>query len=232
MMNGTVSDHKKRPWRAGPAWTHPVCWRDDSIHHDSAADASRSASNASSIIGRGSNPVDFSGALTAAARQYVSSDRMDVMIDTPGITETTAQLTAIIHLTIPRAEMMRVFGPSVAELMATLAAQGLAPAGPVFTHHLRRPTDTFDFELGVPVSAPVVAAGRVKPGQWPVTKVARMVYSGPYEGLPAAWGAFMAWIEAHGHTPTPDLWECYVAGPHSSADPSTWRTELNQPLTG
>lgn len=153
------------------------------------------------------------------------------MIDTPQITQTTAQLTAIIHLTIPLTEMMHVFGPSVAELMTALAAQGIAPAGSVFTHHLRRPTDTFDFELSVPVNLPVVATGRVKPSQWPVMKVARTVYTGPYEGLPAAWGEFRNWIEANGHTSTPDLWECYVDGPHSSADPTTWRTELNQPLT-
>jgi effector-binding domain-containing protein len=154
------------------------------------------------------------------------------MIDTPEITQTSVQLTAMIHLTIPRPEMMRLFGPSVAELMAGLAVQGITPAGPVFAHHLRRPTDTFDFEVGVPVSVPVVGAGRVVPSQKPAMKVARTVYTGPYDGLPAAWGEFMDWIKANGHAPTPDLWECYVTGPHSSPDPSTWRTELNQPLAG
>jgi effector-binding domain-containing protein len=154
------------------------------------------------------------------------------MIDAPEIAQTSVQRTATIHLTIPRAEMMRVFGPSVAELMTGLAAQGIAPAGPVFAHHLRRPTDTFDFEVGVPVSMPVAAAGRVRPGEWPAMKVARTVYTGPYQGLPGAWGEFMDWINANGHAPTPDLWECYVTGPQSSLDPSTWRTELNQPLAG
>lgn len=152
------------------------------------------------------------------------------MLDTPHISQTTARLTAIIHLTIPRNEMQHVFGPSITELMTTLAAQGIAPAGPVFAHHLRRPADTFDFELSVPVTVPVVATGRVKPSQWPAMKVARTVYTGPYEGLPAAWGEFMDWIEANGHTPAPDLWECYVTGPQSSPDSATWRTELNQPL--
>ncbi|MGH9195967.1 MAG: GyrI-like domain-containing protein, partial [Acidimicrobiia bacterium] len=153
------------------------------------------------------------------------------MLDTPKITQTTAQLTAIIHLTIPRHEMQNVFGPGIGELMAAIAAQGVAPAGPLFAHHLKMAPDIFDFELGVPVSTPVAAAGRVKPGQWLAMKVARTVYHGPYEGLPAAWGELMAWIEAEGHTPAPDLWECYVAGPQSSPDPATWRTELNRPLT-
>lgn len=152
------------------------------------------------------------------------------MIDTPQIIQTAARPTAIIHFTIPREEMQNVFGPGIGELMAAIAAQGIAPAGPVFAHHLKITPGIWDFELGVPVSAPVAAAGRVKPSLWPAMKVARTVYHGPYEGLPDAWGEFMRWIEAEGHTPAPDLWECYVAGPQSSPDPSVWRTELSRPL--
>jgi effector-binding domain-containing protein len=154
------------------------------------------------------------------------------MLDTPKITQTAAQLTAIIRLTIPRAEIRNVMGPGMGELMAAVAAQGIAPAGPIFSHHLRMDPNTFDFEIGVPVKTPVVAAGRVKPGQLPATRVARTTFHGDYEGLGAAWGEFNAWIVAKGHTPSPDLWECYVAGPESSPDPANWRTELNRPLTG
>jgi effector-binding domain-containing protein len=154
------------------------------------------------------------------------------MIDTPHITQTAAQQAAIIHLTIPREEIRNVMGPGLSEVMAAIAAQGVAPAGPWFTHHLRMDPDTFDFEIGVPVTAPVSAAGRVKAGQLPATAVARTVFHGDYEGLGAAWGEFDAWIAAEGHTPGPDLWECYVAGPESNPDPATWRTELNRPLTG
>ena len=62
-------------------------------------------------------------------------------------------------------------------------------------------------------------------------KVAQTVYHGDYEGLPAAWSEFDAWIKAQGHSPAPDLWECYAVGPESSPDPATWRTELSRPLT-
>ncbi len=152
------------------------------------------------------------------------------MLDTPQIIQTTARPTAIIHFTIPREEMQNVFGPGIGELMTTLTAQGIAPAGPVFAHHLKITPGIWDFELGVPVSGPVVAASRVKPSQWPGMKAARMIYTGPFEGLPDAWGELMRWIEAEGYTPAPDLWECYVLGPDSSPDPATWRTELNRPL--
>jgi effector-binding domain-containing protein len=129
------------------------------------------------------------------------------MLDTPQITRTTAQLTAIIHLTIRREEMRNSFGPGIGELMATIAAQGIAPAGPWFNHHLKMDPNIFDSGISVPVTAPVVPAGRVKPSQWPAVKVARTVYHGPYEGLGDAWGEFNDWIEAEGHTPATDLWE-------------------------
>lgn len=152
------------------------------------------------------------------------------MLDTPQITQTSAQSAAIIRLTIPREEMPNVMGPAIGELKATIASQGIAPVGPLFSHHLTMPSDIFDFEVGVPVAAPVSANGRVQPGQLPAVKVARTVYHGGYEGLGSAWGEFMSWIAEHGHTPGPNLWECYVAGPESSPDPANWRTELNRPL--
>jgi effector-binding domain-containing protein len=153
------------------------------------------------------------------------------VLDTPQIVTTQAQLTAVIRLTIPREEIRTVMGPGIGELMAAVAAQGIAPAGPIFSHHLKMDPAIFDFEIGVPVAAPIAAAGRVKAGSLPAATVARTVYRGPYEGLGSAWAEFNAWIAAEGHTPAPNLWECYVAGPESGPDPAGWRTELNRPLT-
>lgn len=152
------------------------------------------------------------------------------MLDEPRIVQTGRQLVAVIRLTVPRVEIQNVMGPAIAEVMAAVAAQGIAPAGPVFSHHLRMDPDTFDFEVGVPVTTLVSATGRVKASRLPATTVARTVYHGPYEGLASAWGEFSEWIAAEGHTSASDLWECYVAGPESSADPAAWRTELNRPL--
>jgi effector-binding domain-containing protein len=152
------------------------------------------------------------------------------MISAPKIIQTEAEAAAVIRLTVPRSEMMRIFGPAVGELMAELAKQGVEPVGAVFAHHLKMTPDKFDFELGVKVATAVKATGRVKPGELPAAQVARTIYSGPYEGLPSAWGEFTTWIEANGHEPAEDLWELYSVGPQSSPDPANWRTELNRPL--
>lgn len=95
------------------------------------------------------------------------------MIDVPQIARTDSQLTAVIHMTVPRSEIRNVMGPGLAEVRAAVAAQGLSPTGPWFTHHLKMDPGVFDFEVGVPVSAEVVPSGRVRPGRLPQATVAR-----------------------------------------------------------
>src|SRR3954454_3786509 len=109
------------------------------------------------------------------------------MLDTPHVTESPARTAAVIRLTVPQRELPSVMGPAVGELMAALEAQGVTPTGPLFAHYLSMESGLFDFEVGVPVSAPVAPAGRVQPGQLPAARVARATYRGPYEGLHNAW---------------------------------------------
>lgn len=149
---------------------------------------------------------------------------------TPQILTVDARQTAVIHLTIPRSEIQTVMGPGIGELMAAVQAQGLGPTGPWFSHHLSMHPDTFDFEIGVPVSGPVAPVGRVKPGSLPATRVARTVLIGDYSGLAEGWGKFLNWVAEQGYKTAPDLWEVYVKGPESDPDPASWRTELNKPL--
>lgn len=152
------------------------------------------------------------------------------MLDTPEITQSTDQIIARIHLTVPRHEIQNVMGPGITEVMTTLAAQGITPTGAWFTHHSKMDPEVFDFDICVPIATAVEPTGRVEAGLLPAAKVARTVYRGPYEGLGDAWGEFAGWITREGHRGRPDLWECYTRGPESGSDPTQWCTELNQPL--
>jgi effector-binding domain-containing protein len=151
-------------------------------------------------------------------------------MDKPHFIQTNEQPTAVIRLTVSRAEISHVMGPAIAEVMAAITAQGAERVGPCFTYHMKRPSDLFDFEVGFPVNGPITPAGRVKRGKLPAAKIVRTTYSGGYEGLASAWGEFCAWIETEGLIPQDSLWECYLSGPESNPDPATWRTELNRPL--
>ena len=150
------------------------------------------------------------------------------MIDTPQIVQTKELPTAVIRFRIKRAEMMTVFGPAVQELLEVLKAQGVAPASAVFAFHHSMPEGEFDFEMGFVVGAAVKGAGRVVASKLPATKVARTVYRGGYEGLPAAWGEFTAWMKAEGVKQGEGLWELYDKGPQTTPDATKWETVLSK----
>ncbi|MBB5345353.1 GyrI-like domain-containing protein [Tunturibacter empetritectus] len=152
------------------------------------------------------------------------------MIDTPQMVETVALPMAFLPLMVPASEIRKVMIPGLNEVKAAIAAQGIAEAGPWFTHHLRKPKDTFDFEICVPVAAPIAASGRVQAGTWPAMKLVRTVYHGDYSGLGAGWGEFDAWIAKNGYESAEDLWERYLTGMEAGPDPANWRTELNRRL--
>lgn len=154
------------------------------------------------------------------------------MIETPQVTTTAAEAVAALHITTPRSQMRDVMGPGIQEAMAAAQAQGLGPTGPWFAHHHAITADGFDFDICVPVSAPVAASGRVRPWTRPALELVRTVYQGPYEGLGDAWQAFDDWIAAHGVRVGTDLYERYLLGPESGPDAAHYRTELSRPLAG
>ncbi len=129
------------------------------------------------------------------------------MIDEPHITTSAPLLTAVIRLTIPREQIQAAMGPAIGEVFGAVATQGIGPAGPVFSYHLRMDPAMFDFEVGVPVNRAVTPIGRVIGGSLPGVKVARTIHHGGYEGLGDAWGKFCEWIAAQGHAPAAGLWE-------------------------
>ncbi len=150
------------------------------------------------------------------------------MIETPQILRTTEQRTAMVAIRIPASEIRSAMGDGLKELHAALGAQGISPSGPWFTHHLRQPSDTFDFEIHLPIESEIKPVGRVVPGHWPEMTVARTVYHGGYEGLGSAWGEFLSQIADQ--ATADDLWEVYSVGPEAGSDASLYRTQLNKPL--
>lgn len=137
---------------------------------------------------------------------------------------------ARLPLVVPVDEMRQHMEPALRELYATVLGQGLAIAGPWFTHHRRRPTDTFDFALCVPVDGDVHPRGRVEPATLPSRRVACVMHDGPYERLHEGWAALHIWLARERLTPAADLWEIYHLGPDHSTDSADFRTELVQPL--
>ena len=152
------------------------------------------------------------------------------MLEAPSITPVREQSAAVIRITVPQSDIRTVMPTAIKELRTTLAAQGIAPAGPMFTHHRAMDDAVFDFDVGFPIDRPLVETGRVRSGCLPAAIVARATYHGGYEGLSGAWGELRQWTDANGHARAANLWEVYASGPETGADALEWRTELNQTL--
>lgn len=149
------------------------------------------------------------------------------MITAPEITTTQEVITAAIPLVIPGHDMSKYMDPAIQEIINVLAAQGMRPAGPMFSYHKRRPTDTFDFEIGFPVPKTIEEEGRVKNSSLPAVKVARAVYQGPYEHLAQAWAELQRWFREQKLPETGRFFERYLNNPDEVEDPKEYLTELN-----
>ncbi len=152
------------------------------------------------------------------------------MIDEPYIMMTQPRRAAVIHVTVPHAQIREVMVPGLTELRSTVAEQDIRPTGPWYTHHLSLAPDTFDFEIGLPLDEAVFPTGRVRGGVFMGGKVARTIFHGDYTGLSGAWSELDTWITSHGLKPARDLWEIYLVGPETNPEPAQWRTELNRPV--
>ncbi|MCB9184930.1 MAG: GyrI-like domain-containing protein [Flavobacteriales bacterium] len=149
------------------------------------------------------------------------------MITPPEVIRTKEIATAVIPLVVPGRDMPKYMDPAIQELIKTITGQGIQITGPMFSYHHRRPSDTFDFEIGFPVSGAVKPEGRVINGKLPAVKVVRSVYQGPYEGLAQAWPELQTWVRTNGHGETGRFWESYLTNPEEVKDPKDYRTELN-----
>lgn len=152
------------------------------------------------------------------------------MISTPHIVESPQQKIAFIRVKTPREEIVHAMHKGLEELGRVLKQQKVASSGPWFTHHFRRPDESFDFRICFPVEADVTPEGRVEAGELEAARAVQTIYSGGYEGLGGGWGELHAWIDSQNLKTRDDLWERYLVGPETSSDKAEWRTELNRPL--
>lgn len=152
------------------------------------------------------------------------------MISTPHIVELPQQKIAFIRVKTPREEIVHAMHKGLEELGSVLKRQKVTPSGPWFTHHFRRPDESFDFRICFPVESDVTPEGRVEAGELEHARVVQTIYSGGYEGLGGGWGELHQWIDSQHLKTRDDLWERYLVGPETSCDKAEWRTELNRPL--
>lgn len=148
----------------------------------------------------------------------------------PQVEQRDPQPLLSVRASVPVADLAAAQGEALRALWSHLQQHGGRPAGPPFVrYHTFGETET-DVEVGIPVAAGAVGEGRVGP-------VVSAWHLGTHDRLGDAYANLQAWLKEHGHQPAGPGWEVYhwidlnqEPEPAAWPDPSTWRTQLVQPI--
>jgi effector-binding domain-containing protein len=146
------------------------------------------------------------------------------------VKELRPRSTIVIRGTGSPSKLPALFPEFLGELFGYLGGIGVEPAGGPFGRYFEFREDSIDFEVGVPVPAPLAGRGRIEPSELPGGSVAVTWHIGPYERLHEAYAAVESWMREHGRESAGPMWEVYHSDPEREPDPATWRTELFWPV--
>ena len=121
---------------------------------------------------------------------------------------------------------------ALAELYATLSAQGLAlagTAGGVYADGLFA-DERGEASVYLPVSGAVAELGRVRERELPAVELAVVTHEGPDTGVDRAYGALAAYVTRHALAVAGPIREFYPVSRQHTADASAWRTEIGWPI--
>jgi effector-binding domain-containing protein len=130
------------------------------------------------------------------------------------LTDLAAQPAAVVHAYVEPPQLPGFFGPAFGDVLAAVAEQGLAPAGPPFGRYVPR-GDGFDVTACFPVDGAVAASGRVVPDELPAGTCATTLHTGSYDEVGDAYAAATAWLAQHELTVAGVPWESYLDGPEA-----------------
>lgn len=135
------------------------------------------------------------------------------------VEELQPQPAAVVRGHVDLAGLPEFLGSAFSDVLRTLGAQDLVPAGPPFARY-RPSADGFDVEAGFPTAEPLVPAGRVEVEMLPGGPTASVLHRGAYDAVPAAYDAASRWLNDNGYVPAGAPWETYLDEPEV-AEPRT-----------
>ncbi len=147
------------------------------------------------------------------------------------ITEIQAQPVVAIRTTTTMEGISNALHEILPAVWGHVTSHGGQPAGPPFTRYYSWDGASTDMEAGIPVAAPVPGEGRIVSTELPAGKVARAIHVGSYEKLSDTYRALESYIKEQGLTPAGAVWEVYLTDPGQEPDTSTWKTEINWPVS-
>ena len=131
------------------------------------------------------------------------------------------QPTAVIPVSVRMDKMPETQRSLRFKLAAVLPALGAGPVRPTFTLWHPPVYGVFDMEPGVIVSRSFAPRGDVIASALPADRAAHFQLVGPYDGLPRAWAALLAWCAAQKLKLAGVNWEIYCDEDDDALQPET-----------
>lgn len=130
-----------------------------------------------------------------------------------------------------------VFDEYATRLVTYLEQNDVQPVGAPYARYREFGPDRADVEIGFPVDADLGdvsdldANGVIGSSELPGGAVARLLHSGPYDGLAQTYQQIEAYLSDTGVAPSGAPWESYLVMPDAAGgDPQLLQTEVNWPI--
>ncbi len=153
--------------------------------------------------------------------------------EAPALVNVEPQFVALIGASAPRnpSAVAQAQGAAYAKITAYLEARGIQMAGAPMMITTKIENNRVHFDAGIPVAAegPYDPGTGVRIVARPAIKAVKVVNTGPYESLDAAYSRLDAYVAANGLEPNGGPWESYVDDPTLTA-PDQLRTEIFVPV--
>lgn len=141
-----------------------------------------------------------------------------------------AQQIMGLHESVRMEELGDFFPRAMTTAGEALAAQGVAPTGPPVALYQGMTDEKLDVTAGFPVPAGAAPAGDVVVATLPAGATVETIHQGSYDGLSTTYEELTDWFKENEITPPTVMWEEYLVGPESGADPSHWQTRIVYPV--
>jgi len=106
---------------------------------------------------------------------------------------------------------------------------GEQPTGPAYVAYYNMDMQDLDIEAGFPVARALPVKGEVQVSALPGGKAATCIHTGPYDQLPSAYNALLAWMQEQGLEATGTVYEFYLNDP-SQTMLEELKTQILYPL--
>ncbi|MEV0228635.1 GyrI-like domain-containing protein [Nonomuraea sp. NPDC050786] len=148
-----------------------------------------------------------------------------------------AQPVARVRHTVAVVQLQHSLADGLTALWRYLLEHDVQPDGPPYVRYHSFDELETDIEIGVPTQTPALHDRQISTGHLPAGPAIGTWHPGAHDRLADAYGRLQTWTDASTYEPHGGAWEIYTwidltqqPDPSNWPAPSTWHTQLIQPL--